>query len=76
MRDEAGRPPDMKTYVFSTGGTRCPSRRDEAKRSTPVFIGRDRTTPFGVYKIESREGWGDGVGEGGQDGRIGPIIAL
>ena len=24
----------------------------------PVFIGWDRPTPFGFYKIKEREGWG------------------
>ena len=36
------------------------SRWDEVGRSATVFIGWDRPTPFGRYKIKEREGWGAG----------------
>ena len=29
-------------------------------RPTPIFAGWDRPTPFEVYKIKEREGWGAG----------------
>ena len=46
----------------TSGGTRWDVR-------TTVFIRRGRPTPFGVYKIKKREGWGAGWAWGR---RIGP----
>ena len=60
-----GPPLILKRMFFN----RWDGRWDEVGRPSPVFNGRNRPTPFGLYKIKKREGWGRRMGKvGAQDG--------
>ena len=64
--DEVGPPLILKRMFLN----RWDGRWDEVGRPSPVFNGRNRPTPFGLYKInKKREGWGRRMGKvGAQDG--------
>ena len=44
-------------------------------RPSPVFSGRNRPTPFGLYKIKKREGGGRRMGKVGAGRRMGKVGA-
>ena len=65
--DRGGTVPPTFLYEWDRGGT-------EVGPPHPRFIGWDRPTPFGVYKIKKREGWGAVLA--GWERRIGPNVTL